>query len=750
MPHDRPQRRRHSRSISPVPSKHKRSWQPSSTGGGGGGRGPPRRSLSPVRGNRGGFKPPPKFGGRGRDYPPPQNAHRRSRSPRNHKRNRAKSPLLDRRETPPYLKQPQYPAAGDNDRSGSKFRGHRSPSPGPPPRAGGDRARSDSRFKRSGSPDTGRSGPPAKKKQPLPPPTHYSPPARNRSRSLSPPPPLRGGRSPVTSAPTSSKRVDSTSGRRRDSSPLPLPSSSSSGRHALRGGSIPQRRVSTSEKKKSSRVTLHRRFTPEDQEPFRLEENVTIAILRNPNAEPSEDVTVKRVFDASLFKMVHKKTEGKKPIFDREEIKVWRHDDNLADDPDFERRLVRVKSSAAGGPKHAADSLSRMSPDTIRKAFGLQIGERSRSRSPHREPEIRLDPRPDPRYESKFRQQVEREEGLGKRRKDGDRRSVEDRKAGPDGRRKEEDQFGRKDDGRKSGGRGRGDTYDLRQALEKRRSDREDTGGFRIEVRRGERDSSTELYYRDSEHGRSSNTSRLGPEEGRSVVVDYDRNRGRRGSSERAGGDFRPWDNNRRWPRGRGRGTGGFRGANRGGDWIMDKTGRDWDGNSRGPRGNQNQDRRPRYSASPPSTRGRRGGFRGRGRGRDRDYDTVYDKEAALATAQEIDDSFKYTQHDDRDLSPKMFRGRGGRGRSFSRGFGSTSFRANHGGGRGFRSRGRSNFRGGYRGRGINKFNENWNSGDRRSVERARDPSLEREWKHDMYDSLQDEEEEPHSTTVGT
>ena len=63
--------------------------------------------------------------------------------------------------------------------------------------------------------------------------------------------------------------------------------------------------VNVSEKKKPSRITLNSRFTPDDQEPFRLIENVTIAILRNPNAEASEEVTVKvgvnfRVLD--LFK----------------------------------------------------------------------------------------------------------------------------------------------------------------------------------------------------------------------------------------------------------------------------------------------------------------------------------------------------------------------------------------------------------------------------------------------------------------
>lgn len=72
-----------------------------------------------------------------------------------------------------------------------------------------------------------------------------------------------------------------------------------------------------------------------------------------------------RVFDASQFKMIHKKSEGRRPIFDREEIKVWRHDENLSDDPDFERRLVRVKSTSVTS-KSSSDNISRMSPDVIR------------------------------------------------------------------------------------------------------------------------------------------------------------------------------------------------------------------------------------------------------------------------------------------------------------------------------------------------------------------------------------------------
>ena len=59
---------------------------------------------------------------------------------------------------------------------------------------------------------------------------------------------------------------------------------------------LQQRRVTSAGKKKYSRITLNKRFTNDDQDPFRLEENVTIAILRNPNAEPSEEVTVKVSF----------------------------------------------------------------------------------------------------------------------------------------------------------------------------------------------------------------------------------------------------------------------------------------------------------------------------------------------------------------------------------------------------------------------------------------------------------------------
>jgi len=745
--------RSYSRSESPVPTKHKRSWQPSSATGG---RSSGSREIPavPIAAHRDHFKPRNnKFGGR-KDFGGEFQNFRRSRSPRNSKKHRPKSPALDRGRSPSKFqgRERSPPKFQGRERSPSKFQGRengratskfrpRSQSPPPPPK-NFDRGRDEQRFKRrsSGSPD---GGPPMKKKLP-----RYSP-ARDISRSLSPLPKkkLAGPYSPIrdmskslsplpvkkktgnakyresvrnmsrSKSPVGNKKFDS---RKRETSPSPKQKNSSKS----------FRKVNVSEKKKPSRITLNSRFTPDDQEPFRLIENVTIAILRNPNAEASEEVTVKRVFDASLFKMVHKKMDGKKPIFDREEIKIWRHDDNLADDPDFERRLVRVKSSATSA-KTAKDSLSRMSPETLRKTFGLQIGDRSRSRE--KEPQIRLDPKPDPRYESKYRQQIEREEVLVKRKKEGDTRNVEsERKSSHSSkeRRKSKEQLAKKEEDRKANAIRKREVHDLRQALEKRRNDREETAGFRVEIRRGERPPSTELYYR--EQGQQQGRDRLGHDDGRNVVVDEDRVGYRRsGSNER---EFRPWDDNRRGFRGRGRG--GPRGnRGRGDGWMIDRNPREMD--NRGNRGRGNRQNRFYGSMSPPPHDNNRGGWRGNfrgrgGRGRGRDFEP-FDKETALATAQEMDDRNKFLQHDDRDVSPQMFRGRGGRGRFVSRGFGSSSFRGNNRG-----------FRGNFRGRRGN-FRNNFNNDQ---MDRGRDISLEREWKHDMYDSLQ-AEEQPHSTTGG-
>ncbi|CAL1544700.1 unnamed protein product [Lymnaea stagnalis] len=721
MPQDRGHRRKHSRSLSPIPNKHKRSWQNDISGSGDGGRPFGRhRSPSPMRRDTKLFKSPSKLGGHKTFHASSPGGHK-SRSPRNQKRSRPRSPYSGRGLSPSFSRQPHLHPNRDysrpvsrpshlEERERSRIRHV------PPLKAGVESFKLESKFNKS-TPNT------------------HTELTTKKKLKQSPPPKRPRSRSPANST---LKRSE--------------PSSQPHQRETL----MSERKVSSVSKKKQSRVTLHKRFTQEEQEPFELEENVTIAILRNPNAEPSEDVTVKKVFDASLFKMVHKKAEGKKPIFDREEIKLWRHDENLSDEPDFERRLVRVKSTSSA-PKLASESLSRMSPNVIRKAFGLQIGVRSKSKSPHRdgqvsrsrsprrEPQIRLDPRPDPRYESKFREQLEREEEIvnrGKRQHDKvvgsmDKKGIKNQTR--DGK------HGKRND------RGKEEPYDLRQALERRRSDRVEGSGFRIEVQRGEGDA--ELFYREDTRGQGSsvenhpNVSDLAG--GRSVVMDQnkdqrrfssiDRDQQRFGSADR---DSRgSWENDRRTVRGRGRGNGRIRGRRR--PWSPDI------GLDGGKRQDDSRDvrdkileRRHRYSMSPNNNRGWRG-YRGRGRGRGRDF-ILYDQDISSPT--EIDDSFKYTQvrrnnaHDDRDVSPKVFRSRGGRGRFPMRSFGSSNFRANS---RGFRGGGVSSgrgFRGGYRG-GYNSM------ADRRSLER-RNTSLDREWKHDMYDSLIAEDDQSHRTAV--
>ncbi|RUS86865.1 hypothetical protein EGW08_005344 [Elysia chlorotica] len=731
MPQDRSHRRKRSRSFSPVPSKHKRSWQndePKRPSSG------PRRSLSPPRGGKkpSNFKPSPGFSGK-RDMAgsSPPRGPRRSPSPLLRKRPMSRSPVSGRHGPPSPGPRPMRdapPPRRDSKpgapipRSGLSARRQRSISPRQGKKIGNDRMKHDGFYsKRTPSPEARYH---SKKKSRLSSPGSPLPPANS----------LQHHHHHTSTSKTGSgkKRTGSSSFRRSLS---PLAPAAPSGGGARGDPMLQQRKVTSASKKKFSRLTLNKRFTAEDQEHFRLEENVTIAILRNPNAEPSEEVTVKRVFDSSVFKMIHKKTEGRKPIFDREEIKVWRHDDNLADDPDFERRLVRVKSSSQAG-KPASDSLSRMSPDVIRKAFGLQVGARSKSRSPHREPQIRLDPKPDPRYESKYRQQLEKEE---RRRplEDGTRRGVIHRGGSLE----------RNEDRRRPGGeearRGQGE-YDLRHALERRRSDREDGGGFRIEVRQDDLRSTGDHFYRGDPRGGREYGRRFsadgggdgggGGVGGRNVVF---------GNSGGGGGDryesLSPerdgrWEDRGRPFRGRVRGRGRGRGIR---GRRLDRSPEHRGGEDFRRERERSMERRPRYSNSPPpSSRGWRGN-RGRGRGRGRDFNSPY--RAEIVSPTEIDDSFKYTQHDDRDISPKAFRGRGGRGRGRfpTRSFGSNNFRGTN--------------RGGYRGRGFRgKSFGSLGNRDRRTPDRSRDRSADREWKHDMYDSLQGEEEQPHSTTLST
>lgn len=88
----------------------------------------------------------------------------------------------------------------------------------------------------------------------------------------------------------------------------------------------------------------------------------------------------------------------------------------------------------------------------------------------------RLDPRPDSRYESKFRRQAEKEdESRSIKRRDGDKkRGFTDRRDSSEDRDSKEFVRNRKWEDEKREERGKGETYDLRQALERRRSDKEE------------------------------------------------------------------------------------------------------------------------------------------------------------------------------------------------------------------------------------------------------------------------------------
>ncbi|CAG5122636.1 unnamed protein product, partial [Candidula unifasciata] len=566
-------------------------------------------------------------------------------------------------------------------------------SPGPPPR-GRDKALSVSRSGDwSGSGSKPRSG--LVRAQPVREHRHES-----KAKRLSPSPKLEPSikKRRLSSASLSPLRKHSRS-RSRGRSPISSSSHAKKDLSSARDVSslIPQRKVSSSSsKRKSPRVTLHKRFTLDDQETFEIEENVTIAILRKPDAQPSEDVTVKKVFEASQFKMIHKKTEGRKPIFDREEIKVWRHDENLTDDPDYEYRLVRVKSTT-GTSKSASNELSRLSPDVVRKTIRLQESGKSNVLASHAEPPIRLDPRPDPRYESRFHQPKEKDDEFRSvKRRDGEKKKeFDDRRGSVDIRGRKEYVSDRKWEDEKREERGKEETYDLRQALERRRSDKEE--GFRFEVRRDSVPAEGGYYVDSQQAGPSNVDQRRFPYKeapGRSVVVDENRARKQFGGSVAR-------DHDSSWSGRRFNDEQGHAAGNRGslGTGETDGAVREDVADFRD--GDSGFDRRRKYSNSPPATRGWRGGYRGRARGRPREF-VPFEPDYPLPTV--INDTFQYSQHDDRGVSPRPFRRGGFRGRFGPRNFGGKNFRAMTRGSRG----GFRGFRGGTRGRGFGS------QGDRR------------------------------------
>ncbi|XP_046578162.1 uncharacterized protein LOC124285930 isoform X1 [Haliotis rubra] len=202
-------------------------------------------------------------------------------------------------------------------------------------------------------------------------------------------------------------------------------------------------------RKVKKKVTLNERFGLTEKK-FELEENITIGLQRNPHIPISTAVNVTTAnFDFHNFLLKRQASEGRKPIFDREEIKAFHHDDNLDDPDEFERRIITVLSPKPHGSFRGRQDLCADSTDvdySIRRSLStasifdakhdernmkgthqistyhssrderarvssrheaLQIT-RGRTSSPMREPQVRLDPRPDPRYEAKYRANEER------------------------------------------------------------------------------------------------------------------------------------------------------------------------------------------------------------------------------------------------------------------------------------------------------------------------------------------------------
>lgn len=141
------------------------------------------------------------------------------------------------------------------------------------------------------------------------------------------------------------------------------------------------------------KTMLNERFGlfEEDLElPLIIEDNITIGIhRRGPNMVHDSRRHIRRSFRQEDILDIHRKDEGKRPIFDREEIKAFRHDDILDDEIYEEKRTISVMHSK---PRSRHDSYS-----SDRRIIQ---GKGSHHRSQYAEPQIKFDPRPDPRYES--------------------------------------------------------------------------------------------------------------------------------------------------------------------------------------------------------------------------------------------------------------------------------------------------------------------------------------------------------------
>jgi hypothetical protein len=98
------------------------------------------------------------------------------------------------------------------------------------------------------------------------------------------------------------------------------------------------------------RLLLSDRFQGDDQKEqgdIIIEDNIVIAIQRGPNVRNYSPVDINRDFDPNNVVIMRYKDEGKNPIFDREEIKVFEFDSILDENVYEERRIISVVPSAA-------------------------------------------------------------------------------------------------------------------------------------------------------------------------------------------------------------------------------------------------------------------------------------------------------------------------------------------------------------------------------------------------------------------
>lgn len=207
------------------------------------------------------------------------------------------------------------------------------------------------------------------------------------------------------------------------------------------------------------RQLLSDRFKTDEQKQqggIAIEDNIVIAIQRGPHAINASPVEINREFDSNNVVVHRRKEEGKKSIFDREEIKIFGFDNILDENVYEEKRIISVVPSVS-----QSSSKRRHSPEVIRK---FKHG-----------PEIKLNFRPDPKYESLVKEEdhdrIKRVEknpndlrhSLSKRKQDEGlsfdaRKKIEAKRKSTDGSRKDSNRVfdrigGRQRERRKDGSR---------------------------------------------------------------------------------------------------------------------------------------------------------------------------------------------------------------------------------------------------------------------------------------------------------